>query len=132
MPSREPISSSVIGSWPSSPKYRRRILASRSLRSEEHTSELQSRLHLVCPLLNDAAPAAIYLIPLRDVPPILEEEAVDCAGARVEARSRLRVCFGVALVVPVKAGQGKILRLYFGLEGQEPEIQAEDLGLALF
>src|SRR3989441_3910834 len=36
MPSREPISSSVIGSWP---------------RSEEHTSELQSLAYLVCRLL---------------------------------------------------------------------------------
>src|SRR5436309_5398193 len=32
IPSREPISSSVMGPWPSSPKYNRRIFASRSLR----------------------------------------------------------------------------------------------------
>src|SRR3989449_7838639 len=34
-----------------SPRARRRCHSATSLRSEEHTSELQSRLHLVCRLL---------------------------------------------------------------------------------
>src|SRR2546429_5167514 len=51
--------SAPVGTWPSTvrvtPNERRRIRASPLttlyLRSEEHTSELQSRLHLVCRLL---------------------------------------------------------------------------------
>src|SRR3990172_3716296 len=41
-------------------------------RSEEHTSELQSRLHLVCRLLffNDPAPPEIYPLSLHDALPI--------------------------------------------------------------
>src|SRR3990172_2193412 len=41
-------------------------------RSEEHTSELQSRLHLVCRLffLNDTATTEIYPLPLHDALPI--------------------------------------------------------------
>src|SRR5687768_9626281 len=39
-------------------------------RSEEHTSELQSRLHLVCRLLLDAAPSEIYTLSLHDALPI--------------------------------------------------------------
>src|SRR3990172_2187759 len=35
----------------SSKSWRRRCSAAKSIRSEEHTSELQSRLHLVCRLL---------------------------------------------------------------------------------
>src|SRR2546422_5502346 len=45
-PSRPPISSSRCSSAPISSSTRRP-----STRSEEHTSELQSRLHLVCRLL---------------------------------------------------------------------------------
>src|SRR2546429_7175459 len=37
--------------WPVMDKGRARPVACRRLRSEEHTSELQSRLHLVCRLL---------------------------------------------------------------------------------
>src|SRR5687768_18048676 len=40
-----------IGSSSSSVKYSSCRILSRLLRSEEHTSELQSRLHLVCRLL---------------------------------------------------------------------------------
>src|SRR3712207_4827316 len=38
-------------------------------RSEEHTSELQSRQYLVCRLLNDTAPAEIYTRALHDALP---------------------------------------------------------------
>ena len=48
-------------------------------RSEEHTSELQSRLHLVCRLLlekknffNDTATTEIYTLSLHDALPISE------------------------------------------------------------
>src|SRR5205809_4144395 len=38
-------------SWKGAPKLQKRFVFSRFPRSEEHTSELQSRLHLVCRLL---------------------------------------------------------------------------------
>src|SRR3990172_1944324 len=42
------------------------------LRSEEHTSELQSHLHLLFPLFfNDPAPTEIYPLSLHDALPIL-------------------------------------------------------------
>src|SRR3990172_5246456 len=46
-----------------------------SLRSEEHTSELQSRLHLLFPLVffNDTAPTEIYPLSLHDALPICSE-----------------------------------------------------------
>src|SRR5947208_161204 len=40
------------------------------VRSEEHTSELQSPDHLVCRLLLDTAPPAIYTLSLHDALPI--------------------------------------------------------------
>src|SRR5690554_520658 len=40
-------------------------------RSEEHTSELQSRPHLVCRLLLDTATTEIYTLSLHDALPIL-------------------------------------------------------------
>src|SRR3989442_8858834 len=48
-----PISSSIVrpGPTPASPDCRDRSLDSCTCRSEEHTSELQSRPHLVCRLL---------------------------------------------------------------------------------
>src|SRR5687768_14510058 len=54
-------------------------------RSEEHTSELQSRLHLVCRLLLDTATTALYTLSLHDALPICERPArevgdVDDAG----------------------------------------------------
>src|SRR4029434_11148097 len=39
-------------------------------RSEEHTSELQSHLYLVCRLLNDTATTEIYTLSLHDALPI--------------------------------------------------------------
>src|SRR5690554_3486632 len=39
-------------------------------RSEEHTSELQSRPHLVCRLLLDPPPTLIYTLSLHDALPI--------------------------------------------------------------
>src|SRR5437870_5375118 len=41
------------------------------LRSEEHTSELQSRGHLVCRLLLAPAPSELYTLHLHDALPIL-------------------------------------------------------------
>src|SRR5687768_18108831 len=40
-------------------------VASRDARSEEHTSELQSRLHLVCRLLLEKKKNNIYKVPIR-------------------------------------------------------------------
>src|SRR5438309_1089293 len=40
------------------------------IRSEEHTSELQSQFHLVCRLLLDTAPPSIYTLSLHDALPI--------------------------------------------------------------
>src|SRR5437764_904147 len=47
-------------------------MASRSIRSEEHTSELQSPMYLVCRLLleNAAAPTPLYTLSLHDALPI--------------------------------------------------------------
>src|SRR5690349_12139584 len=42
-------------------------------RSEEHTSELQSRRDLVCRLLLDTATTALYTLSLHDALPILGE-----------------------------------------------------------
>src|SRR3989304_1301254 len=39
-------------------------------RSEEHTSELQSRLHLVCRFFNETATTEIYTLSLHDALPI--------------------------------------------------------------
>src|SRR3989338_8034654 len=48
---------------------------SRLIRSEEHTSELQSQFHLVCPLFffNDTATTEIYPLSLHDALPILPD-----------------------------------------------------------
>src|SRR5687768_15888932 len=43
-------------------------------RSEEHTSELQSRLHLVCRLLLDTATTEIYTLSLHDALPIYDRQ----------------------------------------------------------
>src|SRR5689334_19563627 len=45
-------------------------LGTRWMRSEEHTSELQSQFHLVCRLLHDPATTAIYTLSLHDALPI--------------------------------------------------------------
>src|SRR5439155_397421 len=45
--------------------------AMRLSRSEEHTSELQSRGHLVCRLLHESAATATYTLSLHDALPIL-------------------------------------------------------------
>src|SRR5690606_666509 len=46
------------------------LSAGEHVRSEEHTSELQSRENLVCRLLLDPAPAQIYTLSLHDALPI--------------------------------------------------------------
>src|SRR5690625_5301362 len=43
------------------------------LRSEEHTSELQSRGHLVCRLLLDTSPTKFYPLSLHDALPIYND-----------------------------------------------------------
>src|SRR5690625_3137359 len=43
-------------------------------RSEEHTSELQSRGHLVCRLLHASAPTCLYTLSLHDALPISAAE----------------------------------------------------------
>src|SRR5947209_6427385 len=45
-------------------------------RSEEHTSELQSRQYLVCRLLLDTAPTEIYTLSLHDALPIFRASPV--------------------------------------------------------
>src|SRR5687768_12678453 len=58
-------------------------------RSEEHTSELQSRLHLVCRLLLDTAPTEIYTLSLHDALPIsIPARRAAVRGARAPGRSR--------------------------------------------
>src|SRR5690606_24337113 len=49
----------------------RALGSSRTVRSEEHTSELQSRENLVCRLLHDLAPDTISTLSLHDALPIL-------------------------------------------------------------
>src|SRR5437870_5333439 len=51
-------------------------------RSEEHTSELQSRGHLVCRLLLDPLPTAFYTLSLHDALPILPVLGDDAAWAK--------------------------------------------------
>src|SRR5688572_18242319 len=46
------------------------LLADVAVRSEEHTSELQSQSNLVCRLLLDPAPTEIYTLSLHDALPI--------------------------------------------------------------
>src|SRR5215207_2844834 len=84
------------------PMHRERGGAPRSLRSEEHTSELQSRVDLVCRLLlekkkfkldlffffNDTATTEIYTLSLHDALPILE--ALDEHGASDASGTRRR------------------------------------------
>src|SRR3990172_5240445 len=57
-----------------------------SRRSEEHTSELQSRLHLLFPLFffNDTAPPEIYPLSLHDALPIDRETYVLPAGQTID------------------------------------------------
>src|SRR2546429_791897 len=67
----------------------RRATVSRARRSEEHTSELQSRLHLVCRLLLEKK----------------KEATVQCAPARTTAPPALTVSF---VLVPT-FGDGLVL-----------------------
>src|SRR5687768_17166347 len=63
-------------------------------RSEEHTSELQSRLHLVCRLLLDTATTEIYTLSLHDALPIWEQacavkskiNTVNCSEGNTDVR----------------------------------------------
>src|SRR5688572_4237135 len=60
-----------FGDLPSGPRVHRRSAQARArVRSEEHTSELQSQSNLVCRLLLDTAPAYISTLSLHDALPI--------------------------------------------------------------
>src|SRR5205807_1515088 len=59
---------SAAGAWTSGAGWPGRW----RIRSEEHTSELQSPCNLVCRLLLDPAPATIYTLSLHDALPILD------------------------------------------------------------
>src|SRR5690242_15633274 len=88
-----PIGSPVAGSphcsshsrwpcaWPVSPS---------AVRSEEHTSELQSHVNLVCRLLLDTANTHIYTLSLHDALPILPFRARSLGHARVHVRVLVR------------------------------------------
>src|SRR5690242_6883012 len=51
------------------------IISSGSVRSEEHTSELQSHVNLVCRLLLDRATSVFYTLSLHDALPIFRRDA---------------------------------------------------------
>src|SRR5712664_2697016 len=63
-----------------------------TLRSEEHTSELQSRSDLVCRLLIETAPPDIYTLHLRDALPI-SSSPIKCRSGSADS---------VVLPVPYK------------------------------
>src|SRR5207302_1251666 len=67
-PPRGPVEELVAGVWC---EVLRRASVGRGERSEEHTSELQSRENLVCRLLLDPAPTELYTLSLHDALPIL-------------------------------------------------------------
>src|SRR5690625_4553912 len=56
-------------------------------RSEEHTSEIQSRGHIVCRLLCDAATSCVYSLSLLDALPILPAGWPDTGLLRIEAHA---------------------------------------------
>src|SRR5690554_6148391 len=62
--------STWLGSQMVSEIFKRSIPEIQTIRSEEHTSELQSRPHLVCRLLLDPATPEIYTLSLHDALPI--------------------------------------------------------------
>src|SRR3712207_7361157 len=57
-----PISSQITSSKPTASRHHKRLflVAAKSLRSEEHTSELQSRQYLVCRLLLEKKKESIF------------------------------------------------------------------------
>src|SRR3990172_8406921 len=67
--------SALGASWPAVPANALPVSVRRTGRSEEHTSELQSRLHLVFHLFffNDTATTEIYTLSLHDALPIFTE-----------------------------------------------------------
>src|SRR5690348_4757233 len=60
-----------------------------SRRSEEHTSELQSPVHLVCRLLLDTATTETYTLSLHDALPIYEQEGDEEEEAHLESGFQL-------------------------------------------
>src|SRR5687768_2737651 len=76
-------------------------------RSEEHTSELQSRLHLVCRLLLHAATTELYTLSLHDALPIYLASSRGDRCAWIKMR----------LKMDPKTMQKKHVGLLFGLAG---------------
>src|SRR5690606_36314516 len=71
----------------------------RPARSEEHTSELQSRENLVCRLLTDAPPNGTYPRSLHDALPIYETFSYLTTRAEEEAFLRNAAYFGFGFVM---------------------------------
>src|SRR5947208_1691249 len=69
--------------WRWRTRWRRSAPAYGKLRSEEHTSELQSPDHLVCRLLLDPPAAEIYTLSLHDALPISVLNLPDTVGYAV-------------------------------------------------
>src|SRR4029434_169198 len=70
------------------------------VRSEEHTSELQSHLNLVCRLLLDTPTTEIYTLSLHDALPILFVISLEPRGMRIPT-FRLCACVCVCVCVHV-------------------------------
>src|SRR5437762_1388087 len=81
------------GIEPSSITIPRSTSSAPSLRSEEHTSELQSPMYLVCRLLLAPAPPGIHTLSLHDALPILgaAHQALDLARFLGEIIARVGV-----------------------------------------
>src|SRR5437879_2490033 len=113
--------------------YRREI----ALRSEEHTSELQSPMYLVCRLLLDAASTATYTLSLHDALPIYLRRWRPCGtllrgqlAAGREAGGRVRPLLEGALRGPGRSRAGAPGRRSLGDRGQLPSRDRVEIGRA--
>src|SRR5687768_11506402 len=77
-------------------------------RSEEHTSELQSRLHLVCRLLLDPAPTELYTLSLHDALPIYRQHLRDRLVRLEREQAGDVAALGVALCLGQVVGLGAV------------------------
>src|SRR5690348_12148253 len=68
-----------------------RHLHGRRVRSEEHTSELQSPVHLVCRLLSATAPTHVYPLSLHHALPILPTSICSSGCSRSSTRKTPRI-----------------------------------------
>src|SRR5437016_3123120 len=71
---------------------RSRRYPSTQVRSEEHTSELQSLTNLVCRLLLDPPTTEIYTLSLHDALPISSNSQVAGSGLRSRATPPTTIC----------------------------------------